>query len=253
MPPYGKKEGIHWHMNIDNQVYYIATDEKRQEIPWVKVVSSSGKEEVYVSEGSNFSARELPKGEMRRMDCMDCHNRPSHIFKSPQEAVNEALSFGAMDPSLPYLKREAVKALAEEYESHEQASAGIREHLEGFYLENYPDVWSSRKADVEKSIQTAIDIYKTNFFPQMKISWNVYPDNIGHFIFPGCFRCHDGRHRTEDGKFVRTDCNTCHVIIAQGDPSLVETNVDGLEFKHPEPQIGEAWKETACYDCHTGA
>ncbi|OGX06850.1 MAG: hypothetical protein A3G87_01475 [Omnitrophica bacterium RIFCSPLOWO2_12_FULL_50_11] len=253
MPPYGEKEGIHWHMNIDNQVYYIATDEKRQEIPWVKVVSSSGKEEVYVSEGSDFSATELPQGEMRRMDCMDCHNRPSHIFKSPQEAVNEALSFGAMDPSLPYLKREAVKALAEEYESHEQASAGIREHLEGFYLENYPDVWSSRKADVEKSIQTAIDIYKTNFFPQMKISWNVYPDNIGHFIFPGCFRCHDGRHRTEDGKFVRTDCNTCHVIIAQGDPSLVETNVDGLEFKHPEPQIGEAWKETACYDCHTGA
>ncbi|MBI1977660.1 MAG: NapC/NirT family cytochrome c [Candidatus Omnitrophica bacterium] len=251
MPPYGKKEGIHWHMNISNDVHYIATDEKRQVIPWVKVVGADGKEEVYVSEDSGYSQAKPPSGELRRMDCMDCHNRPSHIFKSPQEAVNEALAFGALDRTLPYLKREAVRVLTKEYASHEEARGKIQGELEKFYQTKYPEVWSSKKEALEQSIHTVIDIYQTNFFPEMKVSWNVYPDNIGHLISPGCFRCHDGKHKTAEGKMIRTDCKACHVIVAQGSPPLMETNVDGLEFKHPE-EIGEAWKETACSDCHTG-
>ena len=250
-PPYGKKEGIHWHMNIDNQVYYVASDQKRQEIPWVKRIRSDGVEEVYVDENSGFAPDRPPQGELRRMDCMDCHNRPSHNFKSPSEAVNEAMAYGAIDRALPYMKREAVKALVGNYSSHEAASVGIRSHLEGFYRNTYPDIAETKKKELGQTIEAVQEIYKTNFFPKMKVSWKEYPDNIGHLIFPGCFRCHDGRHKTSDGKVISNSCYSCHNIVTQGPPAAMEADVNGLEFKHPE-DIGEAWKETACFDCHTG-
>ena len=251
MPPYGKKEGIHWHMNINNQVYYVATDEKRQVIPWVRKVGPDGKEEIFVEEGSGYSDAKLPKGEVRRMDCMDCHNRPSHIFKSPSKAVDEALAYGAIDSSLPFFKRESVKALLGQYSSHKEAAVKIREQLESFYQNKYQAVFSEKKEILNKNIETTVKIYQANFFPKMKTSWKEYPNNIGHLIFPGCFRCHDGKHRTVEGKVIRNNCIICHSIIAQGPPSAMEADARGLEFKHPV-DIGNSWKETACYDCHTG-
>ncbi|MBI4387822.1 MAG: NapC/NirT family cytochrome c, partial [Candidatus Omnitrophica bacterium] len=120
-PPYGKREGIHWHMNINNKVYYVASDEKRQTIPWVKAIHPDGKEEVFVDKESEFTADKPPAGEMRRMDCIDCHNRPSHVFKSPDATVNEAMAYGAIDRELPFIKRESVKALLGKYDSKDSA------------------------------------------------------------------------------------------------------------------------------------
>ena len=247
----GKEEGIHWHMNIANQIYYIATDEKRQEIPWVKVTHKNGKEEYFVDTESKFSADKPPPGEMRRMDCIDCHNRPSHIYKAPDRAVNEAMAKGIIDPGLPYMKREAVKALAGKYESHEDAEIKIRDRLENFYKKNYPQIFKSQKTALDKSTESIIQIYQNNFFPEMKVSWEAYPENIGHWIAPGCFRCHDGKHESPEGKVISKDCKSCHTIITQGGLNTMESAVDGLEFKHPDGDQ-ESWKEMSCTDCHAG-
>jgi len=253
IPPFGKREGIHWHMNINNRVEYIASDEKRQVIPWVKKIGPDGREGIYVDETSGFTADTPPKGELRRMDCMDCHNRPSHIYQSPNEAVNEALTYGAMDKTLPFIKAESVKALTGTYASHEEAKVKIKWQLEEFYKNQYPEIWNSRKSSIDRSIDALVEIYRTNFFPQMGVSWQVYPDHIGHKDFLGCFRCHDGRHKTQDGKVLTKDCKSCHNIIEQGPVAgVLEQSAEGLEFKHPG-DIGDSWKEMNCSECHTGA
>ncbi|PIQ87027.1 MAG: cytochrome C [Candidatus Omnitrophica bacterium CG11_big_fil_rev_8_21_14_0_20_45_26] len=250
-PQFGKRGGIHWHMNINNKMYYIAADEKREKIPWIKMIGPDGTEQVFVDEESEYSSENPPKGELRRMDCMDCHNRPSHNYKSPSVAVNEAMAFEAIDRSLPYIKREAVKALTGEYETKEEAVTKIRSKLMEFYQKEYPEVWTGKQVSLKSSIDEVARIYEHNFFPEMNVSWKEYPNHIGHMIFPGCFRCHDGKHKTETGNAISHDCKSCHSIIAQGPPDMPETSVDGLEFKHPE-DIEEMWKEMACYDCHTG-
>jgi len=251
-PPFGKRNGIHWHMNIKDKVYYIATDKKRQVIPWIKVVSPDGKEEFYVDKESGFTAKNPPKGEMRLMDCMDCHNRPSHIFKAPVDAVEEAMAINDIDKSLPFIKREAVKALAGNYDSQGNAVKAIQESLKDFYQKKYPEVWETHKDQVNSSINSIIRIYQTNFFPQMKVSWKEYPSNLGHLNFPGCFRCHDDKHVASTGKALTKQCNTCHQIIEQGVPDATEKNTDGLEFRHPFEDDG-SWKEMNCFDCHSGS
>ena len=129
--------------------------------------------------------------------------------------------------------------------------ARIRSRLENFYQTKYPEVWAQKEKRIERTVKAVQEIYRTNFFPSMKVSWKEYPNNIGHFIFSGCFRCHDGKHQTEEGKVIRNECAVCHSIIEQGPAAQPERASEGLEFKHPE-DIGEAWKEMACTDCHTG-
>ncbi len=248
----GTKEGIHSHMIGDHKVYYIASDKKRQVIPWVRMVGSDGKEEIFVDKDSEYTADKPPRGEMRLMDCMDCHNRPSHAYRAPTVSVNEALARGAIDPTLPSIKREAVKVLTGKYATHEEAAKKIPELIEAFYQKQYPEVLAKQRAAIEKTVQTIIGIYKVNFFPTMNVSWKEYPNNIGHLMFPGCFRCHSGRHETASGKKISHECSSCHAIIAQGPPASMESKVEGLEFKHPDPEVGEAWKDMQCNECHTG-
>jgi hypothetical protein len=163
------------------------------------------------------------------------------------------MAYGAIDKSIPYMKREAGKALLGTYETQADAETKIRKSLEDFYTTQYPS-WSKTK-QLTSSIDAVVKIYKNNFFPEMKVSWKEYPENIGHYIFEGCFRCHDGKHQSREGKVISNDCNSCHKIISQGnpaDPAALENSVDGLEFKHPDREVGETWKEMACTDCHTG-
>ena len=247
-----KKQGIHWHVTGDNKIYYVATDKKRQTIPWVRVVRPDGKETVFVEKGSTFTAENPPKGEMRLMDCIDCHNRPSHQYKAPAAAVNQAMAWGAIDPSLPFIKREAVKALTEEFVSHEDAAKRIGETLGDFYKKNYAPLWSGEQAKIQRSILAVVEIYKENFFPQMKVSWKAYPNNIGHFISPGCFRCHSGRHQSADGQTISNTCTNCHDIIAQGPPGNIESDLKGIDFKHPDTGAQDERQEMPCFECHTG-
>lgn len=249
--PSGRGKGIHWHMNISNKVFYRTTDKKRQVIPWVKVIHSDGTEEVYVDSESKFTPDHPPAAEMRRMDCMDCHNRPSHNYRAPTKIVDDAMAGQLVDATLPYMKREAVKALETDYANEEAAETSIRKKLEDFYKEKYPQVYEQKKESIETSVQALINLYKVNFFPEMKASWKSYPDNIGHLISPGCFRCHDNKHKTAQGKVLSNQCTLCHTIIEQGVPGSTEKNADGLPFRHPE-ESEEGWKEGSCVECHTG-
>lgn len=254
-PESGLTEGIHWHMNIANRVEYIATDEKRQEIPWVRLTNTeNGEVTEYISTEKPLSDEEIASAEVRKMDCMDCHNRPTHIFQSPSNSMNIALSTGKIEPTLPFIKQIGVKMLSANYDSTEMALNEIENGLNKFYQDNHAEITNHQGEDISRAIVGIQNIYKNNFFPDnMKVRWDIYPDNIGHLNFPGCYRCHDGLHKSDDGKFITNECTACHIIIGQGDPQNMEFSMDpnGLDFKHPE-DIGELWREMKCSDCHEG-
>jgi hypothetical protein len=252
-PATGQTEGIHWHMNLANRIEYIAMDTQRQHIPWVRMVNvATGEVTEYSSPGASKAA--LAGNHIRTMDCMDCHDRPTHIFRSPSEAVNLALETGKIDATLPFIKRTGVQLLAATYPSTAAALAGIAGGMTSFYRDKYPDVLQTRPDAVARAVAALQEIYRENFFPQMKARWNVYPDNIGHLMFSGCYRCHDGQHTSADGKTITKDCTACHSILAQGRPPQLAFSSEprGVAFQHPE-DIGDLWQEMPCNDCHTGA
>lgn len=241
-PRLGKVEGIHWHTDPRNKVEYIALDEDRQDIPWVRL-SREGESEprVFVRDGFEDMA-ELENHEVRTMDCIDCHNRPAHILLSPNEAVDQAFSIGRLDTAYPDLKYVAVDLLVGDYETTEAARVAIREGLQAEY-----DGWEG----LQSTIDEVIRIYETNFFPRMKADWSVYPNNIGHKNWPGCFRCHGGEHyEQQSGDPINANgCNSCHTILAQGTgEELNQLAPAGLEFAHPDGDVSGL----PCSFCHTG-
>lgn len=254
-PETGLTEGIHWHMNIANKVEYIATDRTRQHIPWVRMTNlDTGRATEYFSTENQLSNEEIAQAEIRTMDCMDCHNRPTHIFRSPSYSMNLALGTGKINPELPFIKQTGVKLLSENYESTELALKEIESGIKTFYQDNHSPLTDHKEDSISDAISEIQSIYKNNFFPDvMKVRWDIYPNNIGHLNFPGCYRCHDGLHRSADGKAITNTCTACHTIMSQGTPEDMEYSMkpDGLEFRHPE-DIGEMWKEMKCSDCHTG-
>jgi len=190
----GLATGIHWHMNVANEIEYIATDKTRQTIPWVRMKDRNGHVREFVVAGT--TPEQLAKGERRRMDCMDCHNRPSHVIApTPERAVNDAMATGSIPLTLPFIHRESVKAL----------KAGNPAMLRDFYR-------SEPRAQVDRAVMAVQDIYQRNVFPAMNVMFGTYPNNIGHIDSPGCFRCHDDDHKSNDGKKIGQDCETCHAI-----------------------------------------
>ncbi len=206
----GPASGIHWHMALSNRIEYVATDRNRQVIPWVRATDlSTGRVTVYRSDGRSSDAPP-PEGEMRVVDCMDCHNRPTHIYQSPDRAVNVSLETGRIDRTLPFVKKIAVEALVAPYGTVQEADAKIADTIRGFYDKGYPELAKSRGSDIDQVINEVRAIYGRSFFPEMKVNWRAYPDNIGHMIFMGCFRCHDEAHVNEQKVPLTKDCDTCH-------------------------------------------
>jgi hypothetical protein len=212
-PRTGKVEGIHWHMNIANEITYIATDEKRQNIPWVRMKDQEGNVTEFYDRRVALSNDQIESSAKRKMDCVDCHNRPAHVYLPPDDAVDQALAAGKMDVSLPYLRRQAVKALNGTYETTDQALSTIESELSEFYRSNYTGVFQTKHESIRGAIAAVQGIYQTYMFPEMKTDWSTHPNNIGHKNFSGCFRCHDGEHFSKAGKMISNDCNICHTTI----------------------------------------
>jgi len=229
--------GIHWHILSGNTVEYIATDAARQKIPWVRLTDAQGV--VTVFKAPKFT-NDVSKYEIRKMDCMDCHNRPSHRYVPPDYAVNQALATRKIDPTIPWIKTNAVYILTRHYDTSDQARSMIATIL----TQKYPG-----DARLPQAIATLQQIYADNFFPEMKADWSKYPDNIGHMIWPGCFRCHDGTHKSEDKRVIKAnDCNACHTILAQGaGAELMQLTPVGQKFIHTGGDY-----DLNCSDCHTG-
>jgi len=207
--------GIHGrHLNDKERIEYVSIDGRRQVIPRVWYVGDDGKTIEYVSTEVKATPEQIAAGERRKMDCMDCHNRPTHAFEMPESAVDKAITDGRISRDLPFVKREAVAALKTTYPNRETASRQIPEKIAGFYKEKYPDAYRDHRAAVESSGTAIQAIYMRNIFPEMKVTWGVHPNNIGHEDFLGCFRCHDGNHKSADGKVIGNDCDTCHQVLA---------------------------------------
>ena len=212
--------GIHGrHLDASERIRYVSTDGRRQVIPRVTYVGEDGRTVEYVSNEVQVTPEQLARGEHRRMDCMDCHNRPTHAFQMPERAVDKDMSEGRISPQLPYIKKKAVELLRAEYPDRETARLRISAAIADFYRTGYADIYREHRARVEQASQQVAAIYLRNVFPEMKITWGTHPNNLGHEDFLGCFRCHDGNHASADGRTITNDCNACHTILAMEDPN----------------------------------
>jgi len=209
--------GIHGrHLDTQERISYFATDNRRQVIPRVSYIDDSGSRVEYSSDEVKVTADQIAQGEHRKMDCMDCHNRPSHVFELPERAVDRALSDGRISPQLPYIKKKSVELLKTDYPDRQSATKLITSKLTEYYQTTYPEVYRKSRTLVEVAAGQVGAIYAHNVFPEMKVGWGTYPNNLGHDDFLGCFRCHDENHKTSDGRrSITQDCNACHTILAQ--------------------------------------
>lgn len=234
--------GIHWHVNPDSTVEYYAADADRQDIVWMRVTNKKdGSARIYRNE--EFKG-EPPAGAIREMDCIDCHNRPAHVFPTANDAVERAMALGEIPTKFPNIKRVAVQAmLQKDIKNDVEAPQKIAEFLRAKYKDD---------ADLPALIAGVQKVFAATIFVDRKADWRVYPNNIGHKDWPGCFRCHDDKHKTAAGESVKaSDCTSCHSIIAQGKTAdLATISPTGLEFVHPG---GDYDEELKCADCHNGA
>lgn len=204
--------GIHgFHMKPGVVIEYRATKD-RQVIPWVRYTEPNGRSTEYFTE--DWDPTKADQFEYRVMDCLDCHTRPSHRFLLPHDAVDRALALNQIDRTLPWAKKKSLEILQADYRTTTEAEQKIPQAFVEFYRKQYPDLYQKRRADIERSAQALLAIFKRNVFPEMNVKWGTYPDHIGHMDFPGCFRCHDDAHKSKDGRAIRQDCNACHELLA---------------------------------------
>lgn len=248
----GLTEGIHWHINPKVKIDYIAKRENRKDIPWVKYTNiETGEVTIYEDEENALSEKKMAEAVERNMDCMDCHNRPSHHYYTPQEFIDHGIISGEIPKDLPFIKKVAMDLFIDPYDTKDTAIHAIRTYTRDFYSENYPEIFASREADIDKAIEGMIHEFSQNIFPEMMVSWDEYDSHIGHKTYNGCFRCHDDNHKSEDGKVISKDCNICHTIVLQGKPGQEEFSsvADALDFIHPK-ELEEGWEEELCTECH---
>lgn len=247
--------GIHWH--IENPVYYVATDELDQEIPYVRVVNRDGTETEFVAVDAEGGAEAYREMEQVRMDCISCHNRISHHIRPPDEAVDQALVRRQISDDIPYIRVNAVNTLLQGYETDQEALAAISSLVE-YYSETYPEFYAENEGLVVEAVEVLQDIYRDTVFIDQQINWLTHPNNIGHEDWPGCFRCHDGSHVSEEGEAIRLECNLCHSIPEVAGPNVIEPTLRLATGNQPESHFSSLWiaehrfaLDQTCQACHT--
>jgi len=244
----GPVSGIHWHVSSHQKTEYVSVDGRKKVIPWVKVTTEAGAR-VYRSDGLPADAPP-PEGEHRVMDCIDCHNMPSHRYRTPDEILNRLFAVGKLDPTFPFLKREAARLMAAPHKDTASAREAIAGGLRSFYAGEYPEIEKTRGQELEGAIDAVIQAFERNIFPEMRTDWRAHPDFIGHKYTAGCDRCHDGRHAASDGSVIVKDCAACHDFLerreVEGEAALVRG-----KYSHPYP-LEKAHADLACHACHDG-
>lgn len=223
------KVGIHGrHLDNATRISYVSTDEKRQEIPKVIYTDKDGKVTEYVTEDfAKLSPEKLAKATTRRMDCVDCHNRPTHAFELPEAGLDRVIREGRISTALPFIKKVGLEALKASYATREEASAKISQSISDYYRTQHPAVYAQQRALIEAAAEGVKSVYMRNVFPDMKLLWGTHPNHIGHGgndLTGGCFRCHDGNHKSADGKVITNDCSACHETLAmdEKDPKILK-------------------------------
>lgn len=219
--------GIHGaHLAPGRSIEYLS-DASRESIPWVLSTYSSGNTKEFTTE--DWKPEQAESLFKRTMDCTDCHNRPAHTFQLADRALDEALATGRIDPALPMIKKKGLEVLHAEYDSRQQAAAGIPEALDEFYRAEYPEVLGTQSEAVRGAAREVVAIYEANVFPEMNVTWGTYPNQIGHTDFPGCFRCHDDLHTRQEGDTITQDCSVCHELLAMAEESSEVLTALGIE------------------------
>jgi hypothetical protein len=257
----GESMGIHWH--ISSEMYYIALDEQRQVIAWVGVKQPDGSMKEYFSRdliGMRFTSYVQDagkKGGVRRLDCIDCHNRAAHYIPYPEQAVDLAIANELISTDLPYIRSKAVNLLNSDFASQTEAFAAIEQLRQ--------DYEPAQKEATAQAIETLKDLYTTANFPDMNLDWRTNPNNARHMPTAGCFRCHDGNHVAAGGTTAVEDvisvkCNLCHTvpIVGRGSELIIESPV--IVGDIPESHSDFRWtiehrnvenaEEQGCFDCH---
>jgi hypothetical protein len=221
----GGASGIHGaHVGPGVHIRYASSDKKRQTIPWVEYRNTvnGAKREYLATDSKSDAVRALPVFEMQ---CVDCHNRAAHSYDQPDHALDGAIAEGRIQGGLPFIKKTALNLLKADYKDSDEAVRKISDGLAAFYNSKYPDVARQRGKEIQAAGTTISTIYSNNVFPDLKVAWGTYPNNLGHMDFPGCFRCHDDNHQTADKKTITQDCNTCHQSLAveETSPEVLKT------------------------------
>lgn len=248
----GQGRGIHWH--VENKIEYIATDPQRQNIPWVRA-EWEGQTVIYEDVVNPLSEDELAQYQIREMDCIDCHNRATHVFESTDVLLDTAMANGVLPTDLPYLRREASSAM-ESHTSYDE-TVSMLAAIPDFYRQNYPEIYAERQQTLGYVVDVLQDLYEISHFPEAEVDHDTYPDNLAHSDTPGCFRCHDGKHLAEEEQSIRLHCTICHTIpqtVPEGEP------VPEVPFKptwQPDSHLSTTWiadhRDTfddSCVGCH---
>ncbi len=264
----GISEGIHWH--ITNKVYYIAADEQRQVIMWVGAEQDDGTMKEYYARDllgmaqTSFVEQARAEGNVREMDCIDCHNRSAHLIPAPDALVDAAITAGQISSDLPYIRAKGIEVLSPGYASVAEAYEKI-DGLAVHYQDNYPQAYEDRRQELRIAINRLKELYRETHFPDMALNWETNPDNEVHSPFPGCFRCHDGKHATVDPEgneveVISVKCNLCHTvpIVGRGSAMLVEAPVivgaapdSHSDFRYTvEHRTTTEVEREECYQCH---
>ena len=226
----GLGRGIHWH--IENQIYYLPTDQREQSIPFVRVVEDDGSTTDYVDIESDIDPENINEENLKEMDCITCHNRITHLILTPDDTVNQLLDRGLISRDIPEIREKAVEVYSQLYDTTEKGLSGI-EGLSAYYQTYYPEFYAENGYLVQQAIEVLKDSYSQSVFPEQKSDWTSHPKNVGHKDSPGCFRCHDGKHLNPDEEAIRLECNLCHSIPIVAGP---EDFVADIEISRgPEP------------------
>ncbi|MCF7822578.1 MAG: NapC/NirT family cytochrome c [Candidatus Marinimicrobia bacterium] len=232
----GVGTGIHWHVSEENEVRYSSVDDIRESMIWVEVKKENG--EYHRFNNTHFIDSTITEFEPRTMDCVDCHNRATHIYERPDAAMDLALANGYVDASLPYIKREGLAAIIGDYPDKPSGLQGIEDRLRSFYAIEYSTM---ETPTLDSSIAAIQTIYKRNIHPNMNIGWNTYPNHLGHKVEFGCFSCHNFmQHEQSDGCFrchnrhlvdekgnsISDECTLCHSILSMGDEDPLQYILD---------------------------
>jgi len=252
--------GIHWH--IENEVSYISTDPQRRTIPWVQIKKPDGTLVTYTDTASKLSPEELKKQTPRRMECFDCHNAVGHPFANPEDEVDHAIAEGRIDRAMPSAKARAV-ALLEKASALTGFEKDLTPKIDKLIAESVPPGAQdeARKEQEKKFAGEMKKIILNTSFSHDGLSWKSFPNHAAHKDFPGCFRCHDGKHLNEKGESIRLQCTLCHELpqvvreVGAGSaPSLVPGKEGNAPpSSHAKPNFMHDHQNQAtkrCESCH---
>ncbi len=211
------KAGIHWHTNKANEIHYASLDDERKEMLWVDVKQPDGSFKRFTNKKHTITDDSFD--DERTMECIDCHNRVAHIYEDPKDAVDKRIRKGLIDHSLPFIRREAYGAITSSFATADKGKDAIRNHIIGFYRNNYPNLLGSKGESIDKAISTLQDAYATNIHFSMNVDWDTYPSFLGHKSESGCFRCHNNDLIDEGGTPIKNECTMCHSILANESPA----------------------------------